>query len=156
MVMSKQWRKCQESRQMVSWWLNLVGNGDGRVKRKCTTGDTLHQSHSQEHRPCVTHALFPLLVAITPWAASLAQWCANCSLLSALAHITTSTLASWWGTLGRGVGSQESCGYVWSEREQESEVNILTFVSMHSWHLMNLDSAPLAMVTCSSPQFLKP
>lgn len=28
-------------------------------KRKCTTGDKLHQTHSQEHRPCVMHALPP-------------------------------------------------------------------------------------------------
>lgn len=47
-VLAEGFTKKENGRKL--WWM---------CKRKCTTGDKLHQSHCQEHRPCVMHVLPP-------------------------------------------------------------------------------------------------
>lgn len=106
----------EEKENGRKWWWTC--------KRKCTTGDKLHQTHSQERRPCAMHLLPPRCYYYlgTQPGVMVCQLFPRC--LYWHPPPPAPTLAPRRDS-GGGRGSQQSaCGYMCGQGEQESGENM--------------------------------
>lgn len=82
-------------------------------KRKCTTGDKLHQTHSQEHRPCAMHVLPPRCYYYLGTKPGVMVCQLFPDVCAGTHHHRTGTSERLWGRK-----SESACGYMCGQEDQ--------------------------------------